>query len=488
MQFHLRAFVLRLGFGLGLGLAGPMALSGQSACADLGCMGLSSLSAHGISAQTRGAHVQFDLQAPNSASEAFSDQVVTLVGQNLVGVASISSTQVPHMSAPMAAELSEEDVKLETADTALEASPRLVAAPDLRVIGQIQYQTSDVVELSLSIQLGQGESAPTQNLFLRADTEDWRSVAHYISDTLFTLMTDEQGFFHSHLAFVANLPGEQGEHRQLALVDQAGGDLQLISEAGNQAAHPMYLANQFELAFLDLTDGTSTLVHYNLLTGRLTPLLLLPDLQGAPALGQRGRFIAFSGLEAAQAQGPNDPTDIYVVDVQAAALGTIDIPGSRDREPTFAPNLDALAFVSSRESWNELLVAPLPGLEALSLDPGALLNLETQMRSLYGTPNFILSPAWSPDGQTLAFIEQTPEEDQLLLLDIETGLVEVLATGPRLTDLTWGPDVHLMALVVDSPTAGPGTLLRINLQQGAAEILPVPYPVSSPSWSSSVSP
>ncbi len=341
-----------------------------------------------------------------------------------------------------------------------------------------------MIELSLTIQIGQGEPALNQNLFLRADDQDWRSVAHYVSDTLFTLMTDEQGFFHSNLAFIADLPGEQGVHNQLALIDQAGGDLELIAEAGNQAAHPVYLSNQYEIAFLDLTDGTSTLVHYNLLTGRLTPLLLLPDLQGAPALGQRGRFIAFSGLESANSVSPDEPTNIYVVDVQAAALGAITIPGSWDREPTFAPNLEALAFVSSRESWSEILVVPLPGLEGLAADPSTLLNLETQMRSLYGTPNMVLSPSWSPDGQTLAFIERMPEEDQLILLDVESGLVEILATGPRLTDLTWGPDVHLMALVVDSPAAGPGTLLRLNLQQGVAEILPVPYPVSSPSWSS----
>ena len=114
--------------------------------------------------------------------------------------------------------------------------------------------------------------------------------------------------------------------------------------------------DQFELDFLDMIDSISKVVHFNLLTERLTPIL--PDVQGKPALGLGDRFIAFSGLGGNGETDPAGPTDLFAVDVQAAVLRPLDIPGSRDREPSFAPNLEVLTCVSSRESWNDILVLP----------------------------------------------------------------------------------------------------------------------------------
>ena len=88
--------------------------------------------------------------------------------------------------------------------------------------------------------------------------------------------------------------------------------------------------DQFELDFLDIIDSISTVVHFNLLTERLTPIL--PDVQGKPALGLGDRFVAFSGLEGNGETDPAGPTDLFAVDVQAAVLRPLDIPRSRDRE------------------------------------------------------------------------------------------------------------------------------------------------------------
>ena len=111
MQNKLRAFVLRLILGVGLGLAGPMVLSGQSACADLGCMGLNSLSAHGVPQENRNASILFDLEALDPQSDIFSNQVINLIERNLVGLASISSVSTPQPEIAMAADVSEGESK-----------------------------------------------------------------------------------------------------------------------------------------------------------------------------------------------------------------------------------------------------------------------------------------------------------------------------------------------------------------------------------------
>ena len=43
-------------------------------------------------------------------------------------------------------------------------------------------------------------------------------------------------------------------------------------------------------------------MHYNILTTRLTYMMTLPDLQGAPALALGGRLVAFSAPASKKSQ------------------------------------------------------------------------------------------------------------------------------------------------------------------------------------------
>jgi len=522
--------------------------TGQAPCSSfepdapgqtLACHGLTYLApGHGTPALV--GEVQFAITTADDLSFAFANQMIAMVGENLAGVAAVTP---PVSTYDALGQLTPLDPAQSLADAApaegaLVAVPALGApddptadvtqAPDgsplgssLTIRGQFTRLGEALIEMDLTILAaplpGQVGSLQ-QTLVLRSDVTEWRSVAHYVSDTLFTLLTGEPSLFNSQILFVAHSPAlapsndtrlaqdlqaleesqsdshgqplsqEQARDRKrLAFIDQTGGGLTWIEGAGDMVAYPTFLGNRFELAFVDQSDGQNALVHHHRLTGRFTPLVLLPDLQGAPALALGGRMIAFAGLESSEQNlQERAPTDIIVVDVEAGLLQPISIPGSQDRDPSFAPRLNAVAFISARETWAEVVIARLPaplGHRDRTKGDNPLMQINAAVESLYGSLNPLSQPVWSPDGTSLAFIEHAPVQDHLLILDLAEGTPRIIASGPGLSQPTWGPQGAFIALVVDSPETGPGALLRLDLARGTARLLPAPFEVRSPSWS-----
>lgn len=443
--------------------------------------------------------VSFDFETNDAIAEAFGNQMIDQVRQNLHGIAEISvPTDLidPLLGNFTAMELAEAGVEfadssrdeaLVSADLAAAAAP-YPSAP-YQVAGSLSHLDGQVMEIALIVQGISESGVRAQTLILRADSSDWHQVAHAVSNALFSMITEQPGAFHSKILFAAQTQTPNGSQSHLALMDQTGGALTWIPEAGSHVAHPQFLGNRFEVAFVDHSRGGNALMHVNLLTNRVTPLAQLPDLQGAPSLALGGRLIAFASLEDDFETGDLAPTDIYVADVERAVLRPISIPGSIDLDPALSPDLRALSFVSIRETWSELLVAQLNepmGKRDRTKGAAQVDPLNVDLVSLYGSPHALHQPVWSPDSGRLAFIERREGyDDALMIYDFSTAEVERIAEGSRLEDPTWGPAGHSLLVVLRTPNAQSGTLARIDLAQGKLRLLPVPYDADSPSWSPS---
>ncbi len=110
----------------------------------------------------------------------------------------------------------------------------------------------------------------------------------------------------------------------------------------------------------------------------------------------------------------------------------------------------------------------------MALDGAGLLRLtftETEDRS----------PAWSPDGASVAFHREIDRAPQIFLLDVAARRNRQLTSAGRNEDPTWAPDGRHLAFVSDR--SGRRQLWIVDVETGRVRQLHTPAAVRLPAWS-----
>ena len=168
--------------------------------------------------------------------------------------------------------------------------------------------------------------------------------------------------------------------------------------------------------------------------------------------------------------------DIYVTRIGAQGPLRLTRDAATDRDPAWSPDGDQIAFVRHYDPWQgEIIVVP------------ALGGPERKLRSIrmrFVTPRGTPPMAWSPDGKHLLFTTQTDEQADLVngyafhLLSLETGVVHrlPLAGDGYDTSPAFSADGTRLAFTRYAATASLGQLMVQELGPDF-ELRGEPHPV-----------
>jgi Tol biopolymer transport system component/imidazolonepropionase-like amidohydrolase len=187
----------------------------------------------------------------------------------------------------------------------------------------------------------------------------------------------------------------------------------------------------------------------------------------SPSISPEGDAIAFVALgdlwflPVTQAAGKADSRN------PSSSSGTIPVRLTSDPfielDPAFSPDGQQLAFVTNRASTLDIWLRDLAT------------GNEKQLTNL---PGHELAPSFSPDGSKLAFLD---EAGRVMAVEVESGEVATLHTALRYPGRpTWGPDGRTVAVAALTPYSGRfregrNQFLLISLD-GANDRLISPFP------------
>lgn len=295
-----------------------------------------------------------------------------------------------------------------------------------------------------------------------ATQEQWRRIAHKISDVIYQRMTGEASFFDSRVIFVSEEGTQLNRINRLTIADQDGFNPTYLTQGDEVIMSPRFsLSQPDEITYVALGKDYSRIYLYNLTTGRRESLGEFDGQVLAPRFSNDGNKIAFSII-----RGGN--TDVYVMDLRSRQITRLTSDPGIDTSPSFSPDGSQIVFTSDRSGSARLYImrsdgsgqrpisrgggiytapswSPTGNLIAFTKQGGGrfstgVMNADGSGERILSSSYFEEGPNWAPNGRYVMFARQTPGGDtRLWTVDLSGRVVSQAGYNGRGTDPAWSP-------------------------------------------------
>jgi TolB protein len=290
--------------------------------------------------------------------------------------------------------------------------------------------------------------------------ENWRRVAHKISDAVYERLTGEKGYFDSRVVFVAESGPKTKRVKRLAIMDQDGANPSFLTDGSYQVLTPRFSATTQEITYMALRDTGATLYLFNIETGRQETLGKFQGMVFAPRFSPDGGKVAFSVERAGN-------SDVYTMDLRSRQTTRLTTDPSIDTSPSFSPDGRQLVFNSDRGGSPQIYVMGADGSGA--------------HRISFGSGRYT-TPVWSPRGDFIAFTKQTGGEFHIGIMKPDGSDERILTTSYLDEGPTWAPNGRVLMFFRETPAGGP-RLWTVDITGQITQAAPYPGQASDPAWS-----
>ncbi len=301
---------------------------------------------------------------------------------------------------------------------------------------------------------------PLLGLQFTTTPENWRKLAHKISDAVYERLTGEKGYFDTRIVFVSESGGRIDRKKQLAIMDQDGANPSYLTDGSYIVMTPRFSSSSQEITYMALRPEGSSIYLFNLESGRRETLGNFPGMVFAPRFSPDGGRVAFS-VER------NGNSDIYVMDLRSRTSAKLTSDPSIETSPSFSPDGSRIVYNSDRGGTAQLYVMDANG--------------GGGRRISFGSGRYT-TPVWSPTGDFIAFTKQAGGQFHIGIMRPD-GTDERLLTSSYMDEgPTWAPNGRVLMFSRETPGAGP-RLWTVDVTGRILRAAPYPGSGSDPAWS-----
>ena len=339
------------------------------------------------------------------------------------------------------------------------ANWRVINAQGL-VTGQASMQADGRLRVDFRLWDVYGES---QMLGLQYFTqpENWRRIAHLISDAIYQRITGEKGYFDTRIVFISESGPAMKRKKRLAVMDEDGANPIFLTRGDYLVLTPRFNPTAQMIAYMSYIAGKPRVYLFDLESGRQEMLGNFPNMTFSPRFSPDGNKVAMT-LE----NGGN--SDIYVMDLRTRATTRLTFDPAIDTSPSFSPDGRQIAFESDRGGSQQVYVMNADGSNPHRISFGGGKN---------GTP------VWSPRGDLIAFTKQEGGKFNIGVMRTDGGGERVISNGWEDEGPTWAPNGRVLMFTRTLRGGRGSQIWSVDVTGRNERRVLTPGDASDPAWS-----
>ncbi len=174
-----------------------------------------------------------------------------------------------------------------------------------------------------------GQQLAGQQYFTTPD--NWRRIAHIISDAIYERLTGEKGYFDSRVVFVDETGPAERRIKRLAIMDQDGANVRYLTRGDDLVLTPRFSPSTQEITYMAYGQGDPRVYLLNIETGQREIVGNFPGMSFSPRFSPDGQRVIMSLQE-----GSN--SNIFVMDLRSKAMTRLTETPAIDTAPSYSPD------------------------------------------------------------------------------------------------------------------------------------------------------
>ncbi|MEM9469667.1 MAG: Tol-Pal system beta propeller repeat protein TolB [Pseudomonadota bacterium] len=295
--------------------------------------------------------------------------------------------------------------------------------------------------------------------------QNWRRIAHIISDEIYKRITGEDGYFDTRIVYIAEQGPPNKRSKRLAIMDQDGFNHKFLTPSGELVLTPRFSPTAQEITYMSYRGGKPRVYLYNIDTGRQELLGNFPGMTFAPRFSPDGNKVIMS-------LSKNGNSDIHILDLRTRKSKQVTNHSGIDTAPSYAPDGSRIVFESDRGGSQQLYTMNKNGGDV--------------KRITFGKGRYA-NPVWSPRGDLIAFTKMLSGQFYIGVIRPDGSGERLITKAYHVEGPSWSPNGRVLTYFKERPiNNGRGRsakLYTIDLTGYNEQILKTPRDGSDPAWS-----
>jgi TolB protein len=305
-----------------------------------------------------------------------------------------------------------------------------------------------------------GKQLAGEQFFARP--KDARRIGHIIADAIYERITGEKGYFDTRIVFVDESGPKDKRVKRLAIMDQDGFNVRLLTTGQNLVLTPRFSPSTQEITFTSFEAETPKVYLLNIETGQKEIVGSFPGMTFAPRFSPDGQRIVMS-LER------DGSSNLFAMDLRSRRTLQLTNDNAIDTAPCYSPDGRQIVFETDRDGSRQIYVMDADGGSPHRISRG---------QGSYSTP------VWSPRGDLIAFTKMTGGKFLIGVMKPDGSGERILTEGFHNEGPTWAPNGRVLMFFRESPGAAGGPkLYTIDLTGYNERLVATPAFGSDPAWS-----
>jgi len=328
------------------------------------------------------------------------------------------------------------------------------------VTGQVVVQPDGRMRVDFRLWDIYGES---QMLGLQYFTtpENWRRIAHKVSDAIYERITGEKGYFDTRIVFISETGPATKRVKRLAIMDEDGFNPIFLTNGSYMVLTPRFNPTAQMIAYMSYIGTKPRVYLFDIETGKQEMLGNFPNMTFSPRFSPDGNRVALT-LET------NGNSDIYVMDLRNRAIQRLTTDPGIDTAPSFSPDGKQIAFESDRGGGQQVYLMNVDGSNQRRISFGSGRN---------GTP------VWSPRGDTIAFTKQQGGVFSIGVMRTDGSGERLLTGGSHDEGPTWAPNGRVLMFTREASNNRGSQIMSVDVTGRNERRVLTPGSASDPAWS-----